>query len=205
MNENAVKPKAQNKEKITLICMFAVFAMLTFIGAFNHEIWFDEAQAWYIARYNDIPGVIAQMRYEGHPPLWHFVLYIFSHAGCPADVLPFISWFITCITAGLVLWRAPFKPLMKGIIMFSGGFLFYNSVTSRVYCLIMLLLVLIAINYKSRNEHPIRFGILVALLADTHVMMCGLVLHQKQYYAIAGTCYCGSGCNFPCSTTYRFY
>lgn len=178
MSENTAsisRDKGLNREKIILICMFIVYAALTFIGAANHELWFNEGQAWNIARDNDIPGIIAQMKLEGHPPLWHFILYIFTSAGCPADIMPFISWFISCVTAALLLWKAPFKPLMKGITLFSGGFLFYWSVVSRSYCLIALLLVIIAIAYKSRNEQPVVFGLLVALLANTHIMMCGLV------------------------------
>ncbi len=176
MSEAVIKrEKSVGRERIILICMFIVYAALTFIGAANHELWFNEGQAWNIARDNDIPGIIAQMKVEGHPPLWHFILYIFTSAGCPADIMPFISWFISCVTAALLLWKAPFRPVMKGIALFSGGSLFYWSVVSRSYCLIALFLVLIAIAYKSRNDHPVVFGLLVALLANTHIMMCGLV------------------------------
>lgn len=167
--------RALSRSSIVLICLFAAYAVLTFIGAANHEIWYDEAQAWCIARDNDIPGIITAMKIEGHPPLWHFVLYPFTRLGFSADILPFISWFITLIAAGLMMWKAPFRPVMKGIILFSSGFLFYNSVGPRVYCLILLVLTLIAVVYARRNDFPIIYGLLVGLLADTHLMMCGLV------------------------------
>ena len=167
------KKHSLSRSSIVLICLFAVYAVLTFIGAANHEIWYDEAQAWCIARDNDIPGIIAQMQYEGHPPLWHFVLYPFTRLGFTADILPFISWFITLIAAGLMLWKAPFRPLAKGIILFSGGFLFYWSVTSRVYCVLVLVLVLLAIVYKNRNRLPIVYGI----HAHNDVRSCGNTRH----------------------------
>ena len=72
MSENTAsisRGKGLNREKIILVCMFIVYAVLTFIGAANHELWFNEGQAWNIARDNDIPGIIAQMKLEGHPPL----------------------------------------------------------------------------------------------------------------------------------------
>ena len=69
------------KSSIILLCLFIVYLALTFIGAARHEIWYDEAQAWNIAKYNDISGIIGFMKYEGHPPLWHFVLYPFAKAG----------------------------------------------------------------------------------------------------------------------------
>ena len=163
------------RSSVILLCLYAVYLVLTFIGAARHEIWYDEAQAWNIVKYNDIAGVIDFMKYEGHPPLWHFVLYPFAHMGLPADILPFISWFISGAAAGLLLWKAPFRPVMKGIVLFSGGFIFYNSVISRIYCLATLVLVLIAIVYKSRDRHPVVYGLLIALLANTHLMMSGLV------------------------------
>lgn len=163
------------KSSIILLCLFIVYLALTFIGAARHEIWYDEAQAWNIAKYNDISGIIDFMKYEGHPPLWHFVLYPFAKAGLPADILPFISWFISGVAAGLLLWKAPFRPLLKGIVLFSGSLIFYNSVMSRVYCLILLILVLLAIVYKDRNRRPVVYGLLIALLANTHLMMSGLV------------------------------
>ncbi len=177
MSEAAVKQKSAGagREKIILIVMFAAYAVLTLIGALNHELWFDEAQAWNIARDNDIPGIIAQMAHEGHPFLWFFLLHIFAVLGCTADILPIISWVITSAAVALILWKAPFKPLMKGVIVFSGGFLFYWSVTSRPYCLSILFMVLLAMAYSKRQERPVIFGLLVGLLANTHIMMCGLV------------------------------
>ena len=56
------------KSSIILLCLFIVYLALTFIGAARHEIWYDEAQAWNIAKYNDISGIIDFMKYEGHPP-----------------------------------------------------------------------------------------------------------------------------------------
>ena len=38
------------KSSIILLCLFIVYLALTFIGAARHEIWYDEAQAWNIAK-----------------------------------------------------------------------------------------------------------------------------------------------------------
>ena len=176
MSEDVLKrDRTAGRDRIILIGMFVVYAVLTLIGALNHEVWFDEAQAWNIARDNDIPGIIAQMAHEGHPFLWFFILHLFAVMGFTVDIIPVISWFITSVTVALILWKAPFKPLMKGVIIFSGGFLFYWSVTSRPYCLAVLFLVLLAMAYPKRQERPVVFGLLVGLLANTHIMMCGLV------------------------------
>lgn len=167
--------KTTNKTLIISSVMLAVYAVITFIGAINHEMWFDETQAWNIARDNDIAGIIRAMQYEGHPPLWHFILFVFSHLGFSCDVMPLISWFFSVVTVALIAYKMPFNLIVKGSVIFSGGFLFFNSVISRVYCLIPLLLCLIAILYPNRKKYAVVYGLLVGLLATTHIVMCGVV------------------------------
>ena len=155
--------------------IFIVYAVLTFIAAINHELWFDEAQAWVIARDNDITGIFNVLKYEGHPSLWFIILHIFSLLGFSCKVLPLISWFFCTVAAALIVWKAPFGYVMKAAILFSGGMVYQMSIISRPYCLIPLLMCLIAMFYSKRDKYPICFGIFVALLANTHLCVSGLV------------------------------
>lgn len=170
MSETKIK-----KNRIICLIIFAVYAILTLIGAANHELWFDEAQAWTIARDNDIAGIFHQLGYEGHPPLWYLILYVPSHLGMSCSVIPYISWFITAIAGAIIMFKAPFHIVTRTAVLFSGGFLFINSVMSRVYCLINLIVVLIALLYPKRKEHPVIYGFLIALLANTHICMSGFI------------------------------
>lgn len=166
----------RNSRKVIIeSVLFVVYSVLTLIGALNHELWIDEAQAWNIARDNDFMGIVEAMRYEGHPPLWHFVLYIFANLGCSWRVVPIISWAFNVVTVALLVYRFPFNTWLKAAIMFSAGFIFYNSVVSRVYCMIPLILCCIALTYPNRKKYPVLYGGFVALLANTHVFMCGIV------------------------------
>lgn len=153
----------------------AVYAILTLAGALNHELWFDEAQAWTIARDNDLSGIIEMMKYEGHPPLWHFILHAFSTLGFGCEVMPIISWAFSVVTVTLILFKLRLSPVLKLSLAFSSGFLYSNSVISRNYCLIPLILCLIAIVYPQRKKHPIVLGLLTGLLALTHVAFSGIV------------------------------
>lgn len=172
-----IKKTEENKKlKIALsVSLFVLYSVLTLIGALNHENWFDECQAWTIARDNDIKGIFDVLQCEGHPPLWYMILYVFSHLGFSCNVLSVISWGLCCAAVALMLWKAPFNIFVKAAVIFSGGFLFSISVISRVYAVIPLILALIAILYPKRNCHPVLFGLCVALLANTHISMCGLV------------------------------
>lgn len=158
--------------RVLALMLFSAYLLTVTL---NHEYWFDEGQAWNIARDNDIGGIIGMMKYEGHPPLWHFVLKLFISLGCSYEALGLISWGVTVITAAVILFALPIKPCFKAAFLLSGGMLFVNSVISRVYCLIYLIVALIAVCYPHRKKHPLLFGLLVALLANTHIAMCGLV------------------------------
>ena len=167
--------KNLSKQQKICLSLLAVYSLLTLIGVFCHENWADECQAWVIVRDNDLAGIFDALKYEGHPPLWYMILFPFVKLGFPLVTLSLISWFISVVTAYLVMMKSPFNTGMKAIIIFSCGFLFYNSVISRVYCVIVLLTCLLAILYKERKKYPVIFGLLVGLLAQTHVIMCGLV------------------------------
>lgn len=164
-----------NKRKIIDAAALAAYSAFLLIVVLNHEYWFDEAQAWVLARDNDLGGIIAMMKYEGHPPLWHFILKLFISLGCSYTALGLVSWGISTLAAAVVLFALPIKPYFKAAILLSSGMLFINSANSRVYCLINLLLALIAWIYPRRKRLPVLFGVLVALLANTHISMCGFV------------------------------
>ena len=95
------------RQKIAGTVILFIYSILTLAGALNHELWIDEAQAWNIARDNSIAGIIDVMKYEGHPPLWHFILYVFSHLGFSWSILPFISWAFNVLTAAIIIYKFP--------------------------------------------------------------------------------------------------
>ncbi len=163
----------KNKQTMLLWGIFAAYSALILLLVLNHEYWFDEAQAWNIARDNDIAGIFGMIKYEGHPPLWHLVLKPWTML--PSAALGLVSWGISTLTAAVILFAIPIKGYLKVALLMSSGMLYVNTVISRVYVLIMLLLSLIAVIYPHRKKHPVTFGILTALLANTHICMCGLV------------------------------
>ena len=167
--------KQHINQKTICFIFFVIYAALTFIGALTHECWNDEAQAWCLVRDNDIYGMFDALKFEGHPPLWYLILYPFTRLGFSVSVLPLISWGFSTASAALVCFKSPFKTYLKVFILFSVGFVYYTSIFSRIYCVIIFLLCLIAMLYPERAEHPLIFGLLIGLLAITHVTMSGLV------------------------------
>ncbi len=115
------------------------------------------------------------MKYEGHFLLWYLILMPFAKLGFPFFTTNIISWLITCIAVWLVLDKAPFKFYKRVLLVFTFPLIYLLPVVSRSYCLIPLAVTLMSIFYKDRKEKPLRYLLSVVLLANTHVIMLGMV------------------------------
>lgn len=119
-----------------------------------HEPWFDEAQAWLIARDCSWREMILERpHYEGHPPLWWMMLAAPAKLGVPYEIgLKSIN--LTCAT--LMIWLLEFKTKLpepfKVILPFSYFLCYQYGVTSRPYALMVAAMLLVAINWKTRDE-----------------------------------------------------
>ncbi len=160
-----------------------LYGMINLIMVLRHEPWRDEAQAWLISKDLSVLGIFQQMKYEGHPCLWHLLLAPFSKSSLPLITINFISLFIMCAAAFLFLRYAPFSYPVKALCLFSSCFMYYYPVIARSYCLIPLILFLTATAYKNRSRHPIRYGICLAFITQTHVIMLGLYGMLSIFFA----------------------
>lgn len=168
-----VKDKIQLDKKLILnLILFCVFAgYLAFNGLLlaRHEPWRDEANVWLMARELSPVRLFAEIRYQGHPCLWYLIVMPFAKLGLPFRAIGFISYFVMAITAGIYLFRAPIHPFVKAASLFCPAFSYFYADIARNYCLIALILILLAVCYPKRNEKPVRYGLLLGLLvqADT--------------------------------------
>ncbi len=163
------------KRRIFQIAALCGYAAIVLIAVLNHEYWFDEGQAWNIARDNNVAGIFGVLKYEGHPPLWFLLLHILASLGLPPLSMGISSWAVSVAAAAVIIFAFPVKPWFKAAMVLSSGMMFVNSVISRPYCLINLLVCVLAVLYPKRKKHPIWFGVVIALLANTHVCMWGLI------------------------------
>lgn len=153
--------------------LLTIYLALNLFLAVAHEPWRDEAQAWLIAGNLSPIGIIRQMRFEGHPCLWHFLLFPFARLGFPYKTMKLLSCMVMGAAAAIFLWKAPFSRLVKGICLFSSAFVYFYPVISRSYCLVVLFLVMTAAAYQKKESNPVRYGFCIALLIQTHVLMLG--------------------------------
>ena len=58
-----------------LVVVLLLAAVVSAVTIHAHAMWFDELQAWNIARASHSLGdLFSHLRYEGHPPLWYLPL-----------------------------------------------------------------------------------------------------------------------------------
>ena len=151
---------------ITLIIYLLGVCTVTYF----HEPWFDEAQAWAIARSGTLKEILFEIpHYEGHPPLWHLILSPFAKLGTPYELsLAIVNIFFMTIAVAVLLFKSPFPKLIRCLLPFN-FFLFYQyGVISRPYCILVLAIFLAAVCYKNRNEHPIKYLLSLALMCAIH-------------------------------------
>ena len=173
MNKKNWKEILVNKKfEISMMVLFAIFS---FIIMYFHESWRDEAQAWLISRDISWLNIIKQVKYEGHPWLWFYLLAFFSKIGLPYFTIKIVSWIATNIFVWILLNRAPFKKITKVLLIFSTPVLYLYPAIARDYCLIPLAIGLIAVYYQKKTEKPIQYILSIMLLANTHLIVWGLV------------------------------
>lgn len=151
----------------TLIVL--VFILTYCIVTSFHEPWFDEAQAWQIAKCASLHDLLFLIpHYEGHPPLWHLILAIPARLGIPFEIgLKTIGLTIATSSVALILFRSPFPKPVRLMLPFT-YFVFYQyGVVVRPYGLMLLAFLLLALEFPRKDQHPWRYVAILVLLCLT--------------------------------------
>lgn len=163
--------KKQKTDRIILAAVFLGYLVFNGILLARHELWRDEANVWLIARELSPLELLREIRYQGHPCLWYLLVMPFAKAGLPFRTISYISYLIMAVTAGCFLFKAPLNRIVKAVAVFSPIFTYYYAEFARNYCLIALLLILLAMCYPKRNEKCIQYGLLLGLLVQSDAVI----------------------------------
>jgi hypothetical protein len=149
---------------------FAILFLVNAVRLFRHTLYEDEVQAWVIARVSATPwALFHNLRYEGHPGLWHLLLWVVSRFTADPSAQQFVQLAVAAGSWFLIYRCAPFSWLEKFLLLL-GYFLFFEYfVPSRNYGL-MVLLGFGYIALRARQpERPLAPWLVLALLANTVV------------------------------------
>jgi len=153
----------------------AAYVAVVLVSITRHEPWFDEAQAWLLARDADPVRIITRYAgYEGTPVLWHFLLLVPAKSHMPYITLNLLSMVIALVGVALFLRHAPFPAWVRVLFAFSYYAAYQYSVVARSYCMLLPAMFLLAMAYGSRRERPLRY--VAALLFLANIAVHGTVI-----------------------------
>lgn len=156
-------------QSYVLFLVWTGYLVFHMILLWHHEPWRDEANVWLMARDLSPLQLLKEIKYQGHPCLWYFLVMPFAKMGFPYRTIGVLSTLVMAMAAWFYLQKAQHGLVVKVLVLFSPVFTYFYPTIARNYCLVALLLILLAVSYSERNAHPIRYGILLGLLvqADT--------------------------------------
>jgi hypothetical protein len=189
-----------NKGTVLLIVSFVIYTILVGYGLYFHELWGDELQAWNLAKNSgSFTDLLYTIRYEGHPPVWHILLWVISKFTHNAYSIQFLHFILTIAVASVVLFLSPFPKVIRVLIISGYYFLFEYAVISRNYTIGVLFLFLVLWSQSSEiRKKMIFYYLFLFLAANTHVLACivALSIHigytmvqgpsKKSWYHFAG-------------------
>ena len=156
--------------RLLRVVLFAAWLILVTYFAAHHVFWRDEVRAFSLALTgDDIVAMAKAVHGEGHPLLWYLLLRG-GHALVPVrEVLPAVGLAVGIAGAAFFAWRAPFRPLVIGAVLFGGWMAFEYAVMARNYGISMLLMFVIADRFARRRDGIWTTGPLLFLLCNTNV------------------------------------
>ena len=163
----AAPPAAPANSLAVTVGVGLAFAALLVLVVPRHEPWFDEAQAWLLARDMSPTELLAVAgRYEGSPVLWHLLLTGPAHVGLPYASIQWLAAGLALLGVLVLVHRAPLPLPLRVAAPFTFFLAYQYAVVARNYCLLPPLLWLIAVLHPRRDERPFLYVGLLALLAN---------------------------------------
>jgi hypothetical protein len=141
---------------------------------YNHELWRDEIHCWSVGRNADglwdlLTGI---RRYDGHPFLWYYVLYLVSRWSRSEVYLHVVTIVLATLSSYLWLRHANLPRVLRLMLLGTYCFFFEYSVISRSYALGVFLAFLFCRLYDPRQLRILRLFVVLVLLSFTSVYGC---------------------------------
>ncbi len=178
-------PVARWGARLAPVLLTAVFLAVAAWMTAQHEMWRDEMQAWLLARDAATPlDVIRNTRYEGHPWLWHLLLWVPARFTWNPVAMQVVHLLLAGGTVFVILRWAPFPPLVR-LLLVGGYFFAYEwAVIARNYAASTLFFSVFATLYAHRWRNAPWMGLALAGAALTNIHSIILVLALAPALAI---------------------
>lgn len=165
---------AEPPRRLPRVLLFLAWLALVLWLASRHVFWRDEVRAFSLALSGgDIVQMLRNLHGEGHPALWYLILRV-AHDLVPSPAVLQVAGITIGVAAmAILVWRAPFRVAIVGLILFSLYGAFEFTVMARNYGMSMLVMFALAALYR-RIRDSLWFGVILILLCNTNVPSCFL-------------------------------
>jgi hypothetical protein len=179
------------------LLLTAPFLLFYLIQLAHHQLWRDELNAFGIAVASPtVTSLFHHIRYEGHPWLWYALLWGVAHITVDPIGMKVLQGAIGIAIYLVIGLGSPFSRLEKVLIFLGYFFCFEYTVMSRMYGLLVLLLLLYlrvrngAPEAGSRERNRLLVGaLLLGLMASTDtlgIMLSGVLICEFLYDRFSG-------------------
>ena len=135
----------------------------------GHTFWRDEVRAFSLALSgSNVVEMLKTVHGEGHPALWYLLLRAVHSVFPFREVLPATAAAIGVAAMAIVAFRAPFRPVIVALILFSFYGAFDYVVTARNYGISALIMLSLAALYP-RVKDSLWLGLILLLLTNTNL------------------------------------
>ncbi len=150
----------------------ALFGALLIYNTATHTMWFDELQAWMIARASENPAaLIANLRDEGHPALWHLLLWSLARITGNPVAMQVLHTLIGIAILYLLWIRSPFSHFEKTLLSLSYFLGFEYAAVARSYAPGVALLLLFVSLPTRCGKRVLSGWIVLGLMANTQFFL----------------------------------
>jgi len=169
-----------------LWAIFLLYMITTGYAIIHHELWGDEIHSWNIAKVSgSFFDLITNTRYEGHPPVWYFILWTISKFTHNPHYIQVVQLIMAGSVVFLVLFYSPFPFITKLLIPFGYFFLFEYGVLSRNYAVGIFLAFCICIIIRRDFKYKLLwYYALLFFMSNTHLLALLLAGSLHLYFLL---------------------
>jgi hypothetical protein len=166
--EGKPRPAPQLRAWLPNLLLTLPFVLLLWVNLAHHQLWLDELNAWGLSAASPtLHSLFANVRYEGHPWLWYFLLWIPAQFTHSPVALKWVAALLGAATYLVIGMLSPFSRREKVLLFLSYFVAFEYTVLSRTYCPMFLLACIYAWRRTARPQAILVNLLLLGALANT--------------------------------------
>lgn len=178
------------------LILFGVLGLVQVLTIAHHTSWRDEHQAWLMALGSrSLPDLWANLRYEGHPPLWHLLLWISQQVSTGFGMLKLTQACVALATLAVIVFFSPFPLAVRAMVGLNYFVIYEYGAFARSYALGALLVFCALAAWKNRAAWLL---LALAAFASLHFLLLagalGLYRLIRRGLDLPGAAVLGAGC-----------